>query len=302
MKRKYYFIILFLILAIFSTGCSGIIPSTNMPSEVGNFIGEWNAISPTCLSKVEIYSIGNNIYIHVWDRGNPDHPEDYDWGVQNFTISDLFNNDDVIKLHWEYYSNASCDQEMEVLNNGVLQVKSTKTYNDQDVSYSYTDYFYNSKADNSFIPDISGVGLYQEDPAFVNLVYQLDSPQKICQYMEKYFNWKHLDGPHSPYQTYLNKEGDCADHAVFANCIAHFHGYESNHVVIYWTNDHCHSIVVYDMGDYYTYSSVYLYFRQSFNSIEACVNHCTSTYVGYILSEYEVYDWDHYNYRNITAK
>jgi len=299
LKCKYFLVILFLVLAIFLTGCGGIIPPTNISPEAENFIGEWKAINPTRLSKVEIYSFGNNIYIHVWQKGNPDHPEDYDWGEQNFKISDLFNG--VIKLHWEYFSNSSYDQEMEVLNNGVLKVRSTVTYNDQDVSSSYTDYFYNSEADNSFIPDISGVGLYQEDPEFVNLVYQLDSPDKICQYMEKYFSYKVLNGPHSPYQTYLSKEGDCADHAVFANNIAHFHGYESNYVHIEWTNGNAHAIVVYDMGDHYIYSSVARYFSQSFNSILECVNHCTSRF-GYILSNYEVFDWDYYNYRNITVR
>jgi len=300
LKSKYYFIILFLILAMFSTGCSEIIPPTGIPSESEKFIGEWEAISPTKLLKVEISSFGNYLYIHVWHRGSLDHPESYDWGIQNYKISDSFNG--VIKLHWDYFSNASDDQEIKVLNNGVLKIKSTRTDRDKDVSYSYTDYFYNPKAGNSFIPDISGVGLYQEDPEFVNLVYQLDSPQKICQYIEKNADYKILYGPHSPYQSYLSKEGDCGDAAVFTNCIAHFHGYESNYVYIEWTNGNAHAIVVYDMGDYYTYSSVYLYFSQSFNSIEACVSHCTSTYVGYILSEYEVFDWNYYNYRNITVR
>jgi len=266
--------------------------TTNIPSEIENFIGEWTAISPTYLSKVEIYSIGNYIYIHVWEEGNAIY------GVQNFKISDLFNDDDVIKLHWESLPSWSCDQEMEVLNNGVLKVKATEYY--FDYSFSWTDYFYNSEADNSFIPDILGMGLYQEDPEFVNLVYQLDSPEKICQYMEKYISYKILIGPHSPYQTYLSKEGDCGDYAAFANGIAHFHGYESYHVVIKWTNGIAHSIVVYDMGDHYTYSSNYFYCSQSFNSIEACVNHCSPS--GDILSGYMVEDWNYCHYKNITVR
>jgi len=301
MKRKYFFVTLFLILAMFSTGCSGIIPPTNIPSEVENFIGEWTAISPNHLSKIEIQSFGNYIYIYAWEEGNENYPEDYDW-TQNFKISDTF--DDVIKLHWESLPFWSCDQEAELLDNGVLKVKSTENYYDTDVCFSYTDYFYNSKADNSFIPDISGVGLYQEDPEFVNLVYQLDSPKKICQYMENNFSYKVLNAPHSPYQTYLSKEGDCGDHAVFASCIANFHGYENNYVYIEWTNDDGHAIVVYNMGEHYTYSSNQLYFSQSFNSILECVNHCASEFSsdGYILSKYEVFDWNYYNYRNITVR
>lgn len=268
-------------------------------SEIKAFLGEWEAINPTDFSKVEIYSFGNNLYVHVWQRGNSNHPEDYDWGVRSFKISDSFNG--VIKLHWEYFSNTNYDQEVEVLSNGVLKVKSTKNHNDGDYSFSYTDYFYNSEAINSYIPSLSGVGLYQDDPEFINLVKTLDSPKKIAKYMEDKFNYKKLNGPHSPYQTYLSKEGDCADHAVFANCIANFHKYKSNYVRLKWTNGLSHAIVVYDMGNHYTYSSNHLYFSQSFNSILACVNHCTSRF-GYILSDYEVHDWDYYDYKNRIAE
>jgi len=147
---------------------------------------------------------------------------------------------------------------------------------------------------------LPGVGLYQDDPEFVNVVNALDGPKKICQYMENNINYKELSGPHSPYQTYLSKEGDCADYAVFASAIANFHGYECFYILMYWTSDMCHAITVYNMGDYYTYSSNCLYFGQRFNSIEECVNHCASTYIGDIegnLSSYEVYNWDYYNYR-----
>jgi len=54
--------------------------------------------------------------------------------------------------------------------------------------------------------------------------------------MEDNFNYKILWGPHSPYQTYLSKEGDCADHAVFASAIANFHGYECFFVLMCWTD------------------------------------------------------------------
>lgn len=300
MRKRLFSISIFFLFVLFLSGCNGITQSNNISPEAERFIGEWESISPTYLSKIEIYALGSYLYIHVWQRGNPDHPEDYDWGIQNFEISDPF--DDVIELHWDCFSNKSYDQEIEALNNGVLKVKSTRINDEQDFSYSfiYTDYFYNSEDSNSFLPDIIGMGLYQEDPEFVNLVYQLDSPQKICQYMEKNINYKVQNGPHTPYQTYLSEEGDCSDYAIFAISIAHFHGYESNRVMIEWTNNEKHSIVVYDMGDHYTYSSVYLYFIQSFNSIEACVNHCTSDY-GYIISDYKVYGWDYY-YRNITVR
>jgi hypothetical protein len=295
-NKKLFFVSIFLTFVLFLSGCTDIIPSYDSSPEIKRFVGDWEAISPTRLSKVGIHSFGSNLYIHVWHSGNPDHPEDYDFGMQNYQITDFFGG--LVKLHWDYFSNSSEDHTMEILSNGVLKIEIIKTYHDQNIVYSYTDYFYNLQVEDSFAPPIYGMGLYQEDTGFVNLVYQLDSPRKICQYMDRYFNYKVLDGPHSPYQTYLSREGDCGDHAVLASNIAHFHGYDCNYISMKWTNGHSHAIIVYNMGDHYTYSSVQQYFNQSFDSILDCVNHCTSDF-GYVLSDYEIFNCDYYNYRNL---
>jgi len=282
---------------MFSTGCSGIIPPTNIPSEVENFIGEWTAIDPTSISKVKIHSFGNKIIVHEWIRGDTEHPEDYDLGEEVVEISDF--SDGTFELNWWISSDewsGSCNQKIEMLANGVLKIFSAGNYFYQNeyIGFACTDFFYNPEDENSYIPSLPGFGLYQDDPEFVNLVNALDSPKKIVKYMEDNFNYRLIWGPNSPYQTYLSKEGLCADYAVFACFIANFHGYECFHVGISWTNGKSHAITVYNMGDYYTYSSVYLYFDKRFNSIEECVNHCTSTYIGYNLSFYEVYNWDYY--------
>jgi len=266
--------------------------------EVNLFIGEWTAISPTRISKVKIHSSGNKIIIHEWWRGSEEHPEDYDWGEQIVEISDF--SDGTLELNWTTYSEWSCNQKIEMLANGVLKVFSTENNYAGDYSSTCTDYFYNPDDENSYIPSLPGVGLYQDDPEFINLVNTLNNPKKISQYMENNISYKVLSGPHSPYQTYLSKEGDCGDYAVFASGIANFHSYECYYIIMNWTCGACHAITVYNMGGYYTYSSNYLYFDQRFDSIEECVNHCASTYIGYIegtLSSYEVYNWNFYNYR-----
>ena len=123
--------------------------------------------------------------------------------------------------------------------------------------------------------------------------------------MENNFNYKALNGPHSPYQTYLSKEGDCADHAVFSAAIANYHGYECFFVGMGWTSGVGHAITVYNMGGYYNYSSVDVYIEQRFNSIEECINHCVTSYIGYIegnLSAYDIYNWNYYYYRNISIR
>ncbi|MBA7570791.1 hypothetical protein ES708_12544 [subsurface metagenome] len=221
-----------IVVIVFLCGCN--IVYDTIPSVAENFIGEWTAINPARISKVKIHSSGNKIVIHEWTEGDEEHPEDYDWGEQVVEISDF--SDGTLQLNWTTYSEWSCIQKIEILANGVLKVFSTENYYDTDIDYTYTDYFYNPDDENSYIPSLPGVGLYQDNPEFVNVVNAVDSPKEIVKYMEDNFNYKILWGPHSPYQTYLSKEGDCAGHAVFASAIANFYGYECFFVLMCWTD------------------------------------------------------------------
>jgi len=245
---------------------------------------------------------GNKIIVHEWWHGDEEHPEGYYWGEQVVEISDF--SDSTFELNWGKTSDVrNCNQKIEMLANGVLKIFSTENYCDENNSYTYTDYFYNPDDENSYTPSLPGVGLYQEDPEFVNVVNVIDNPKEIVKYMEENVNFKELGAYHSPYQTYLSKEGQCIDYAVFSCAIAHYHGYECFIVVMNWweSSDLSHAITVYDMGDYYTYSSNYIYYDQKFNCIEDCINHCASTYVWYIegeLSSYSIYNWGCYYYRN----
>lgn len=227
-------LILSMIALVFS-GCGGVVTPTIddfIPSVAENFIGEWIAINPTSISKVKINSSGNNIIIHEWTEGDEEHSEDYYWGEQVVEIPDSFNG--TFELNWTIYSDASCNQKIELLANQVLKIFSTIYNYEYDYSYTYTDYFYNPEDENSYIPSLPGVGLYQEDPEFVNVVGSRNTPKKICQYMKDNFKWKSHDGRYSPYQFYLQKEGDCGDHAHFSCFLAHFHGYECYFVFLRW--------------------------------------------------------------------
>jgi len=295
-------ILILILILIILCGCSN--NYNPIPSVGEEFIGEWTAINPTRISKINIYYSGNKIIVHEWEKNYGQFSEDYDWGERVAEISDL--SDGKHELNWATsYDEWSFNQKIEILDNGVLKVFSILDYYDEDSNLTCTDYFYNPEDENSYAPSLPGVGLYQDDSEFINLVKTLNSPFKIVKYMEKNFNYKELDGPHSPYQTYLSKEGDCADHAVFACAIANYHGYESFFVGMGWTSGVGHAITVYDMGDYYIYSNVDVYIDQRFNSIEECVNHCATGYVGYIagnLSAYDIYNWNYYYYRNISIR
>ncbi|GAH57029.1 unnamed protein product, partial [marine sediment metagenome] len=220
------FILIFIVIIL--CGCNTVY--NTIPSVYENFIGEWTAINPTVISKVKIHSFGNKIIVHEWVRGDTDYPGEYYLGEQVVEISDF--SDGTFELYWTPFPESSSNQKIEILANGVLKIFSTGNYlyNDKISSFACTDYFYNPEDENSYIPSLPGVGLYQDDPEFINLVKTLDSPKKIVKYMEDKFNYKVLWGLHSPYQTYLSKEGDCGDYAVFASFIAHFHGYECFHV------------------------------------------------------------------------
>ncbi|MDD3657154.1 MAG: hypothetical protein PHI72_10425 [Atribacterota bacterium] len=65
-----------------------------------------------------------------------------------------------------------------------------------------------------------------EDDIFIETIEQLDTPGKICLYMEQNFlPAEALEDDYNPYQMFQLKQGNCADYACFAAFIAHYHSY-----------------------------------------------------------------------------
>ena len=73
-----------------------------------------------------------------------------------------------------------------------------------------------------------------DNAEFLALVQELDTPQKIGDYMLKNFTYQlHTYYAPNPYQLWLTKNGDCNDFATFGMFIANYHGYETYLIKIF---------------------------------------------------------------------
>jgi len=131
--------------------------------------------------------------------------------------------------------------------------------------------------DNFVMPD---------DTEFMEVVKELNTPEKIGNYMlenfeydEKYI-WKTL----SPYQLWDIRKGVCADFAKFGMFIANYHGYETYRVEIYYKGLINHMIAVYKESNGYTFTSNRKYYEGAKDSFKECI---MSDYI-----KYKVFDYD----------
>jgi len=171
--------------------------------------------------------------------------------------------------------------------------------------------------DYEFFDENGGMDVY--DPMFVNLLEELDTPRKIVSYMKENFTF---DG-HSveyetwtPYELYLYEYGVCRDFAAFGCYFAHYHGYETYNVVLWYSDDYCHAIAVYvDENGYYNFSSNSAYFyhdcpdtggwslppgsdhKVSCRSIEDVVE--AFTYYVHSVIGYDVHPWNFFYWSKV---
>jgi len=143
-----------------------------------------------------------------------------------------------------------------------------------------------------FLTGCSYGGLYNisnfvlpDDVKFLAIIQELNTPEKICQYMTDNFETEeHPCITLNPYRLYLTKKGDCNDFSTFAIFIAHHHGYETYLVLMQF--DVWHAIAIYKEGNCYTFSDNQTYYSdQCYTSFD----NITQIYNGY--SKYIVYDY-----------
>ena len=80
---------------------------------------------------------------------------------------------------------------------------------------------------------LSGCSILESDDLkFITLVKELDTPQKISDYMICNFTYEYHASYIDPYILWKTKKGDCSDFAVFAQFIANFHGYKTYKIFI----------------------------------------------------------------------
>jgi len=117
-----------------------------------------------------------------------------------------------------------------------------------------------------------------DDIYFINVIDNLDTPEKICQYMEDNFNCQFNFFAFSPYQMWLanikNKAGDCNDYSCFAVFCADWHGYGTYQINITFKNEnYTHFLAVYVENGKYNYSSNWFYFPIQANNFKEIVEH-----------------------------
>lgn len=153
---------------------------------------------------------------------------------------------------------------------------------------------------------LTGCGLYDlndfvmpDDTEFINVVEELNTPQKIGNYMENNFEYEaHGFYNPDPYILWQIKKGDCNDFATFGAFIANYHSYKTWRIKIYYKNtinNHC--IVVYKEDDGLSFTDNQYYNRYlpgffRFNNFRDIVQHNSSITLK-IWTRYIVYDyWD----------
>ena len=132
-----------------------------------------------------------------------------------------------------------------------------------------------------------------DDAEFLTIIQELNTPEKICNYMEDNFTFTfHEFYTPDPYTFWKLKEGDCNDFSTFAVFVANYHEYETYQIYIYFqTGNEFHAIAVYKEYGKYTYSSNKSYYPIYTNSFKKCVFHYF-LYSDRKLKSYKVYDYE----------
>ena len=131
-----------------------------------------------------------------------------------------------------------------------------------------------------------------ENEEFIELIEELTTPKKICQYMDE--NFEHvltIFYCYNPCQMWTaNKSGDCNDMATFATWVADYHDYETYQIHVFYKGQWVsHFLGVFVENGKMNYSSNTEYIELQTNSFkEIAEDNCTK--YGKELQKYWVYD------------
>ena len=147
---------------------------------------------------------------------------------------------------------------------------------------------------------LSGCGLINpanlmmpDDAEFLALVEELDTPEKIGDYMLENFEYKSNNFLLTPYQLYKSKVGNCDDFSNFAVFIANHHGYETNQILIefplYIYDSQYHMIGVFKEGNYYNIFENTLYIECFCENFKEIMNfYLYQGWLSYIVYNYNM--------------
>jgi len=135
-----------------------------------------------------------------------------------------------------------------------------------------------------------------DDLEFITVVAELDTPQKICDYLKDNFTFTvhYLYAP-SPYCFWLAKEGDCNDFADFGRFVAHQHGYETYKLMISFKYTIIgHAMTIYVQDGKYDYQNVKRLYTIQADTFREVMEDFESYTTKWSIKSYKVYDWDNH--------
>ena len=128
-----------------------------------------------------------------------------------------------------------------------------------------------------------------DDAEFIALVQELDTPEKIGDYMLENFTYKPNSMLLNPYQLFVTKNGNCDDFSLFITYIAHRHNYETYQILIELPLDEYHMIGVFKEGDYYNISENTLYIESFCQNFKEIMNsYLYQGWLSYIVYNYNM--------------
>jgi len=133
-----------------------------------------------------------------------------------------------------------------------------------------------------------------DDMEFMKVVQELDTPEKIGQYMKDNFEYKaNLIYTKTPYQLWKTKIGDCSDFTSFGMFVANYHGYETYLANIHFRGSITyHTIAIYKEDGKYNFTNNQKYISVEKNDLREIIYMYFYYYPQKALKSYEIYDYD----------
>ena len=147
---------------------------------------------------------------------------------------------------------------------------------------------------------LSGCGVFSlsnfvlpDDIDFIKTIEINDTPQKICCYVKENFTYKeNLFYNPSPYELWLNPEGDCNDFVTYALFGANYHNYPTWQMFIYFKGTFIkHILGIFLEDGKYTYLNIKAYCPICASSFKDVVSHYFINHE-LELNYYKVFDYN----------
>ena len=138
--------------------------------------------------------------------------------------------------------------------------------------FEYTKVVFKEKKLSTVIPFVKFNFSFKEPSSefsgldFNETVHQLDTPEKLVNYMKKYFKYVYHEGciAYSPEEFFRIRKGDCKDFAVFSSYVLKLHGYDTKMIAFKFRKDGTvdgHVITVYKVDGgklrYISFTDIY---------------------------------------------